>query len=71
MLMLIIPLFVQFSFFFLPIKIFVTDFSAPMTARLFLFCKYLERVEVYRVKENQYAKFILPFFSIFSSLTPI
>ena len=45
------PLFVHFSF--SPIKLFVTEFSAPITARVFKFCIHLESGQVYCGKENQ------------------
>ena len=48
------PLFVCFSF--SPIKISVTDFSAPVRARVFKFCIHLENGQVYCVKENQNAE---------------
>ena len=58
------PLFVNFSF--SPIKHFVTEFSAPITARVFKFWIHLERGYVYCGKENQDSmiKFCLlfPFF---------
>ena len=44
-------MFVHFSF--SPIKIFVTEFSAPIRARVFKFCINLERGQAYRGKENQ------------------
>ena len=63
--MLIIPFicpYISFS----PIKVFVSDFSAPMSARIFKFCIHIERVEVYCVKENYDAElFFLPSYSIF------
>ena len=40
-------------FFFLPIKLFVTEFSAPITARVFKFCTHLERGQIHCGKENQ------------------
>ena len=46
----------------------VTDFSAPMRAKVFKFCIHLLRVEVYCVKENNnaeiYFAFFFPFFHI-------
>ena len=45
------PLFVHFSF--SPIKHFFTEFSAPITARVFKFCIHLERGHVSCGKENQ------------------
>ena len=45
------PLFVHFSF--SPIKLFFTEFCAPITASVFKFCIHLERGQVYCVKENQ------------------
>ena len=41
------------SFFFSQIKHFITEFSAPITARVFKFCIHLERGQVYCGKENQ------------------
>ena len=63
-------LFVHFSF--SPIKLFVTEFSAPITVRVFKFCLHLERGQVYCGKENQdgVINFCLSF-SIFPSLTPL
>ena len=51
MLLLIIPFICHFSF--SPIKLFVTEFSAPIAARVFKFCIHLERGQVYFGKENQ------------------
>ena len=63
----IIPLFVHFSF--SPIKLFVTEFSAPITARVFKVYIHLERGQVCCGKENQDFMFkcclLFPFF-IFS-----
>ena len=67
MLLHIIPFFVHFSF--SPIKPFVTEFLAHITARVFKFCIHLERGQVYCGKENQDAviNFCLLFpFSFFS-----
>ena len=63
MLLLSFPLFVHCSF--SPIKHFITEFSAPITARVFKFCIHLERGQVYCGKENQDAVInfcIFPFF---------
>ena len=61
-----IPFFVLFSF--SPIKISVTDFSAPMRARVFKFCIHLQSGQVYCGKENQDAEFhfclLFPFFHL-------
>ena len=46
-----VPLFVHFSF--SQTKIYVTDFSAPVEARVFRFCIHLEGGQVYCVKEIQ------------------
>ena len=58
------PLFVHFSF--SPIKHFVTEFSAPIIARVFKFCIHLERGQVYCGTENQDAEIyfyhLFPFF---------
>ena len=58
-------------FFLLSNKFFVTEFSAPITARVFKFCIHLERGQVYCGKENQMSviKFCLlfPFFLFFIS----
>ena len=51
MLLLSFLLFVHFSF--SPIKLFITEFSAPVTARVFKFCIPIERGQVYCGKENQ------------------
>ena len=49
---------------FSPIKFFITDFSAPITARVFKFCIHLQRAEIIW-KKTIMLKFILPsFFSI-------
>ena len=67
MVLLSFPLFVHFSL--SPIKLFVTEFSAPITARVFKFCIHLESGQVYCGKETQDAviNFCLPFpFFLFS-----
>ena len=51
MLLLSFPLFVHFSF--SPIKHFITEVSAPITARVFKFCIHLENGQIYCGKENQ------------------
>ena len=56
------------SFSFSPIKCFVTDFLAPMRARVFKFCIHLECGQVY-CGENQDAE--IYFCLLFPSLTPI
>ena len=60
------PLFVHFSFF--PVKLFVIEFSAPITARVFKFLLRLEGGQVYCGKENQDSviKFchLFPFFHL-------
>ena len=48
---LIIPFICPFSFY--PIKHFATEFSVPITARVFKFCIHLERGQVYCGKENE------------------
>ena len=48
-------------FLFLPIKFFITDFSAPVRARVFKFCIHLQTVEVDRVKENHNSKIYFAF----------
>ena len=55
-----------FHFSFSPIKIYVTDFSAPVEARVFIFCIRLEGGQVYCVKENQGAYIYLLLKSSFS-----
>ena len=57
------PSFVQFSL--SPIKFFVTDFSAPMTARITKFCIHLQTVEVYCIKENHDAEIYFAFLLLF------
>ena len=51
---------------FSQINLFIPDFSASMSAKVFKSCKLLLRVEVYCVKENKdteiYYTFIFPFF---------
>ena len=63
------PLFVHFSF--SPIKYFITEFSAPIIARVFKFCILLERGQVYCGKDNQDAEVnfchLLSFFLFFIS----
>ena len=59
------PLLVNFSF--SPIKFYVTDFSAPMRARVFTYCKH-KNGQVYCGKENQNAKICFCLFSI--SISP-
>ena len=63
------PLFVYFSF--SPIKLFVTEFSAPFTARVFKFYVHFEGGQVYCGKENQDAVInfclLFPFFLFFIS----
>ena len=59
--------------FFSSIKFFVTYFSASMRAKVFKFCIYQLRFEVYCLKENNNAEIYFAFFSFFpffSSLTP-
>ena len=63
------PSFVHFSF--SPLKLFVTEFSAPIIARVFKFCVHHEKGQVYCEKENQDSVVnlchffsIFPFFSI-------
>ena len=55
-----VPLFVQFSF--SPMKISVTDFSAPIGASVFKFCVHLQVGKVYCVNENQDAYSHFAFF---------
>ena len=60
------PLFVHFSF--SPIKHFITEISAPITARVFKFYINLDRGQVYCGKENQDAVInfcLFPFFLFF------
>ena len=45
-----VPLFVHFSF--SPMEISVTDFSAPIGARVFKFCVHLQDGKVYCVNGN-------------------
>ena len=62
------PSFVHFSS--SPIKLFVTEVSAPITARVFKFCIHLERGQIYCGKENQDAVInlcLFPFFLFFIS----
>ena len=59
-----VPLFVHFSF--SQTKIYVTDFSAPVEARVFRFCIHLEGGQVYCVKEIQGANIYFAFFFNFS-----
>ena len=51
------------------INLFITEFSAPITARVFKFCIHLERGQVYCWKENQDA--VINFCLLFPSLTPM
>ena len=51
-------------FFFSTISFFVTDFLAPIRARVFIFCIHLQRVEVYCVKEDHDAEFFFSFFHL-------
>ena len=62
-----VPLFVHFSF--SQTKIYVTDFSAPVEARVFRFCIHLEGGQVYCVKEIQGANIYFAFFFNFSFFT--
>ena len=64
MLLLSFPLFVHFSF--SPIKHFITEFSAPMRARVFKFCIHLERGQVYYGKKP---KMLWLFFAFFFHLS--
>ena len=59
-----VPLFVHFSF--SPMEISVTDFSAPIGARVFKFCVHLQVGKVYCVNENKDAKAHFAFFFNFS-----
>ena len=54
-------------FIFLPNNTFLTEFSAPITARVYKFCIHLDRGQVYCGKENQDAliNVRLLFFSCF------
>ena len=53
-------------FSFSPIKLFITEFSAPIIARVLKFCIHLERGQVYCRKENQHSVInfcpLFPFF---------
>ena len=62
-----VPLFLHFSF--SQTKIYVTDFSAPVEARVFRFCIHLEGGQVYGVKEIQGANIYFAFFFNFSFFT--
>ena len=65
MLLLIVPLFVHFSF--SPSKFSVTHFLASMRARVFKFCIHIESGRVYCGTENKteiYSAFFFPFFSV-------
>ena len=53
-------------FLFLPIKVFVTDFSAPVRARVFKFCIHLQRVEIYRKRKPQCWNLFCFLFSFFT-----
>ena len=59
-----VPLFVHFSF--SPMKLSVTDFSAPIGASVFKFCVHLQVGKVYSVNENKDANPYFAFFLIFS-----
>ena len=63
-LFLVITLFVYF--FLLSTNVFITDFSAPLTARVFKFCMHIQTVEFYWVKETHdtvlYCAFFFPCF---------
>ena len=63
MLLLIIPLFVHFSF--SPSKFSVTCFLASMRARVFKFCIHIESGQVYCGTENK-TEIYSAFFSLFS-----
>ena len=56
-------------FVFLQYKFFITDFSAPKTARVFKFCIHLQKIEVYCVKDNHDAQVSFAFFLPFSHLS--
>ena len=58
-------------FSFSPIKLFVTEFSSRITARVFKICIHLEKGQVYCEKENQDSVINFCLFSIFPSLTPM
>ena len=62
-------------FSFSPIKIFVTDFTASMRAKVFKFCIPLEHGQVYCGKENQDAEInvclFFPFFLFSISLSNV
>ena len=47
----LVPLFIHFSF--CPMKISVTDFSAPIRASVFKFCVHIQVGQVYCVNENK------------------
>ena len=67
-----VPLFVHFSF--SPMKISVTDFSAPIGASVFKFCVHLREGKVYCVNGHRDANphFVFFFqFSFFLSFTHI
>ena len=64
MLLLIIPLFIHFSF--SPSKFSVTYFLASMRARVFKFCIHIESGEVYCGTENK-PEIYSAFFFLFSS----
>ena len=54
-----------FFIFLSPTKIYVTDFAAPVEARVFRFCIHLEGGQVICVEENQGANIYFAFFFIF------
>ena len=65
MLLLIVPLFVHFSF--SPSKFSVTYFLASMRAIVFKFCIHIESGQVYCGTENKneiYSAFFFPFFHL-------
>ena len=62
-----VPLFVHFSF--SPMKISVADFSAPIGANVFKFCKHLQVGKVYCVNENLDANAHFAFFFQFFLLS--
>ena len=68
-----VPLFVYFSF--SPVKISVTDFSAPIGASVLKFCVHLQIVKVYYVFENlddhPHFAFFFQIFNIFYCLSYI
>ena len=58
--------FTDLSIFFYHIKGFVTDFSAPMTARVFKICIHLPKVKLCCVKDMQDTVIYFAIFYIFS-----